>query len=102
MKHCCEMMETQINHKCDQHEDPFDCPDNLIYYSVKSDEYGIIIHDADLLIHIYNTALIVAASYHTLKGIYGLIYLRNLVFIHLLNRVFQKNLLQIDGTKTAK
>lgn len=45
MKHCCEMMETQINHKCDQHEDPFDCPDNLIYYSVKFDEYGIIIHN---------------------------------------------------------
>lgn len=45
MKHCCEMMETQINNKCDQHEDPFDCPNNLIYYSVRFDEYGIIIHD---------------------------------------------------------
>lgn len=45
MKYCCETMNKQINHKCDQHSDPFDCPDNLMFYSPKFDEFGIIIHD---------------------------------------------------------
>ncbi|MCW8831515.1 MAG: hypothetical protein OQK32_08370 [Gammaproteobacteria bacterium] len=45
MKHCCEVMQTQVTHKCEQHPDPFECPDSLIYYSDKFDEYGIIIHD---------------------------------------------------------
>jgi hypothetical protein len=44
-KHCCEQMDHQVNLKCEQHPDPFDCPDNLIFYSYKFDEYGIIIHD---------------------------------------------------------
>lgn len=44
-KHCCEMMSDNINLKCNQHDNQFDCPDSLIYYSPKADEYGIIIHD---------------------------------------------------------
>jgi hypothetical protein len=27
------------------HDDPFECPDILIYYCDKFDEYGLIIHD---------------------------------------------------------
>lgn len=42
---CCEVMRFQLNQRCDQHEDPFDCGDILIYYSRDFDEYGIIIHD---------------------------------------------------------
>lgn len=38
-------MTEQINYKCSQHIDPFECPDNLICYSPKYDEYGIIVHD---------------------------------------------------------
>jgi hypothetical protein len=38
-------MERQVEYRCDQHPDPFDCPDNVIFYSDKFDEYGIIIHD---------------------------------------------------------
>jgi hypothetical protein len=45
MKNCCENMENQVNHICEQHADAFDCPDNLIDYNQKFDEYGIIIHD---------------------------------------------------------
>jgi hypothetical protein len=45
MKHCCEDMTNQINHRCDEHPDPFDCPDSLIYYSDKFEEYGVIVHD---------------------------------------------------------
>ena len=38
-------MTKQVNYKCDIHESPFDCPDALISYSEKSDEYGLIIYD---------------------------------------------------------
>jgi hypothetical protein len=38
-------MTTQINYRCDQHPDPYDCPDNLVVYSAKFDEYGLIVHD---------------------------------------------------------
>lgn len=44
-QHCCETMTNKVNFVCKQHKDPFDCPDNIIFYSAKFDEYGIIIHD---------------------------------------------------------
>ena len=45
-KHCCDQMNNQINDwSCDHHKDRFDCPDALINYIDKFDEYGIIIHD---------------------------------------------------------
>jgi len=42
---CCESMKYHIEHKCDVHKDPFDCPDKIINYSEKQNIYGIIIHD---------------------------------------------------------
>lgn len=42
---CCQAMEDQVNYRCDQHPDPYDCPDNLVNYIPKFDEYGIIVHD---------------------------------------------------------
>jgi hypothetical protein len=45
MKHCCKEMTEALTFKCDQHDDPFDCPDSLICYIPKFDEYGIIIHN---------------------------------------------------------
>jgi hypothetical protein len=44
-KLCCEAMTYQLNLRCEQHPDPFDCADNLIDYLEQLDEYGIIIHD---------------------------------------------------------
>jgi len=38
-------MDHNINFKCKKHSSPFDCPDNLLFYSKKSNRYGIIIHD---------------------------------------------------------
>lgn len=38
-------MRSQIDLKCDLHADAFECPDHLIKYSVRFNEYGIIIHD---------------------------------------------------------
>lgn len=42
---CCERMGDAVNYKCREHSNPFECPDNLIYFSTKSKEYGLIIHD---------------------------------------------------------
>ncbi|MFT9498003.1 DUF6980 family protein [Anaerosolibacter sp.] len=44
-KHCCETMEHQVNYKCEQHANPSECPDKLIFFNDKFDEYGIIFHD---------------------------------------------------------
>ncbi len=38
-------MHFALDFHCDQHANPFECPDALIYYSEKYDEYGLIIHD---------------------------------------------------------
>ncbi|PHS03305.1 MAG: hypothetical protein COA78_18285 [Blastopirellula sp.] len=43
-QHCCEMMTKNINHQCDLHESPYDCPDHLIIHS-NNGGYGIIVHD---------------------------------------------------------
>jgi hypothetical protein len=44
-RHCCERMEEGLKLDCSQHEDVFGCPDTLLYYSDRSDEYGLIVHD---------------------------------------------------------
>ena len=49
--YCCKDMDYYLNLKCDVHEDPFECPDNIVCYvkenhfSKKKHEFGIIIHD---------------------------------------------------------
>ena len=45
MKHCCNQMEQKLTLECEQHENEFDCPDVLISYTPKFNEYGLIIHD---------------------------------------------------------
>jgi len=44
-RHCCDEMARQADRRCDTHPDPFDCPDNPIFYAARFDEYGLIIHD---------------------------------------------------------
>ncbi|MBV1852777.1 hypothetical protein KUA19_21820 [Catellatospora sp. NEAU-YM18] len=39
------MMKANAEHRCDDHPDPFDCADNLIWYDPESGRYGLIIHD---------------------------------------------------------
>ena len=43
--HCCTMMTTNVEQRCDMHPDPFDCVDRLVYYSEELREHGLIIHD---------------------------------------------------------
>ena len=38
-------MRRHLDFNCQQHVSPFDCPDALVYYSEKYEEYGIIVHD---------------------------------------------------------
>jgi uncharacterized protein DUF6980 len=38
-------MATNLSQECPEGEDPFECPDNLIYWAPQFDEYGLIIHD---------------------------------------------------------
>ena len=38
-------MEKTINLDCSQHKDIYSCPDVLVRYIPKFDEYGLIIHD---------------------------------------------------------
>jgi hypothetical protein len=42
---CCPAMVAALDFRCDQHTDPFDCPDGLIVYHEPFDEFGIAVHD---------------------------------------------------------
>ena len=43
--HCCSEMSRAVEFSCELHSDKFECPDSLIHYSLRFDEYGLIIHD---------------------------------------------------------
>ncbi len=43
--HCCDEMTRQLSEWCPQHADPSACPDALVAYWPKFDEYGLRIHD---------------------------------------------------------
>lgn len=43
--HCCAMMMEQVNLKCADHPDRFDCPDALVNFFAKPNVYGLIVHD---------------------------------------------------------
>lgn len=42
---CCNRMQIEVTKKCTQHALSFDCPDNIVLYLDRFDEYGIIVHD---------------------------------------------------------
>ncbi|WP_085909862.1 DUF6980 family protein [Kiloniella majae] len=44
-KHCCDTMMQKLSLNCKDHHDPYECPDVLISYSDRFEEYGLIIHD---------------------------------------------------------
>jgi hypothetical protein len=45
IRHCCATLTDQVNQRCDQHESLFDCPDALIDFSARFQEYGLIVRD---------------------------------------------------------
>lgn len=38
-------MNRHLGKMCEDHKNPFECPDFVISYSDKVDDYGLIIHD---------------------------------------------------------
>lgn len=38
-------MRSHVERRCEQHPNPFDCPDALVHYDPRSGTYGLIIHD---------------------------------------------------------
>ena len=44
-RYCCAALEQVLTHTCDQHPDPYDCPDSILVYLPKFDEVLIVIHD---------------------------------------------------------
>ena len=44
-RHYCERMEEGLKFNCSQHKDAFECPDSLLYYSDRENEYDLIVHD---------------------------------------------------------
>ena len=44
-KKCCKKMEYHTTNHCTIHDNPFDCPDCLVFYDDTRNAYGIIIHD---------------------------------------------------------
>lgn len=43
--HCCEKMQKQVEYTCANHPNRQECPDCLVEYFDKTDEYGLFIHD---------------------------------------------------------
>lgn len=38
-------MHAQLQQLCEEHTDPYECPDYLVAYIANREEYGLIIHD---------------------------------------------------------
>ena len=51
---CCREMSKALSNECSQHPDPFDCPDSLIHYFPRFDEYGLVIHDGGSSVQLIN------------------------------------------------
>ncbi|MEU3609752.1 hypothetical protein AB0E83_30570 [Streptomyces sp. NPDC035033] len=43
--HCCEAMRGRVEHRCDDHADAYDCPDAVVSFSARFQEYGLVVHD---------------------------------------------------------
>src|SRR5687768_7176511 len=44
--YCCEDMRYFATYKCKQHDNPYECEDNLLVYDKRRRQYGLIIHDS--------------------------------------------------------
>jgi hypothetical protein len=44
-KHCCEDIAYHANFECEIHENPYKCPNKIIIFDKRNNDYGLIIHD---------------------------------------------------------
>ena len=42
---CCVDMARAVDWSCEQHADAYQCPDALVAFSARFQEYGLIVHD---------------------------------------------------------
>jgi len=42
---CGEAMRRQVEHVCPDHQNPDDCPDKLVRFTPKFQEFGLLVHD---------------------------------------------------------
>lgn len=47
--HCCKVMRERVAYTCTDHPDQSDCPDSLIAYVARFDQYGLRILDGGSL-----------------------------------------------------
>ena len=45
IEHCCHEMAHQVDRRCGTHADAFACPDALVRFGPRFQEYGLIVHD---------------------------------------------------------
>jgi hypothetical protein len=45
---CCAEMGQALTHSCEEHADPFDCPDTALIYHAPFNEYGFPIRDGGM------------------------------------------------------
>ncbi|TYB69978.1 hypothetical protein FXF51_05200 [Nonomuraea sp. PA05] len=43
--HCCADMAGHLEHRCETHADPFDCPNAVVVYVAESRSYVLPVHD---------------------------------------------------------
>jgi hypothetical protein len=48
VRHCCADMGDALDHGCEMHADPFDCPDTVLVYNEPFGEYGLPIRDGGM------------------------------------------------------
>ena len=44
-EHCCAEMTRRVTWRCAEHDDPFECPDVVVIFGARFQEYGLIVHD---------------------------------------------------------
>jgi hypothetical protein len=42
---CCQAMRDHLERRCDRHPDPSNCPDNVVVYIPRTEQYGLVVHD---------------------------------------------------------
>lgn len=48
VEHCCASMSVALEHRCDQHKDPFECPDTALVFHEPFGEYGVPVRDGTM------------------------------------------------------
>ncbi|GKQ35915.1 DUF6980 family protein [Streptomyces sp. A012304] len=48
IEHCCAEMTRQLELRCPAHTDAFACPDAVVGFDARFQEYGLIVHDGGM------------------------------------------------------